>query len=196
MFIGAMQEHIFTNPKYVDEAESFGRVSERFQIITIKREDIKRVISQRVLHKSKKQRIELESSFSSYAKYYDMVKANIDDYIDLFPIHPYVIQIFSELPYFEKRGVIQFTMQEVEEILNRDFPYLITFDKIFDEIASKHTVKHLENVSPIVEAVTTLDTKIDLLDERDKDSARKLIKALAILKLLGKLPRMVQHLKN
>lgn len=186
MFIGAMQEHIFTNPKYVDEAESFGRVSERFQIITIKREDIKRVISQRVLHKSKKQRIELESSFSSYAKYYDMVKANIDDYIDLFPIHPYVIQIFSELPYFEKRGVIQFTMQEVEEILNRDFPYLITFDKIFDEIASKHTVKHLENVSPIVEAVTTLDTKIDLLDERDKDSARKLIKALAILKLLGK----------
>jgi hypothetical protein len=29
MFIGAMQEHIFTNPKYVDEADSFGRVSER-----------------------------------------------------------------------------------------------------------------------------------------------------------------------
>jgi len=186
MFIGAMQEHIFTNPKYVDEAESFGRVSERFQIITIKREDIKRVISQRVLHKSKKQKIELESALSSYVKYYPMVQSNIDDYIDLFPIHPYVIQTFSELPYFEKRGVIQFTMQEVEEILNEDFPSIITFDKIFDEIASKHTVKHLDNVAPIVEAVTTLDTKIDLLEDRDKDNARKLIKALAILKLLGK----------
>ena len=50
-FIGAMQEHIFSNPKYVDEAESFGRVSERFQVITIKREDIKRVIARRVLNK-------------------------------------------------------------------------------------------------------------------------------------------------
>ena len=38
-----MQEHVFSNPKYVDEAESFGRVSERFEIITIKREDVKRV---------------------------------------------------------------------------------------------------------------------------------------------------------
>lgn len=34
-FIGAMQEHIFSNPKYVDEAESFGRVSERFQVMLI-----------------------------------------------------------------------------------------------------------------------------------------------------------------
>jgi len=186
MFIGAMQEHIFSNLKYVDEAESFARVSERFQILTIKREDIKRVISQRVLHKSEEQKIELESALSSYVKYYPMVQSNIDDYIDLFPVHPYVIQTFSELPYFEKRGVIQFTMQEVERVLNEDFPSLITFDRIFDEIASKHTIKHLENVSPIVEAVTTLDTKIDLLDDRDKDTARKLIKALAILKLLGK----------
>ncbi len=189
LFIGAMQEHIFTNPKYVDEAESFGRVSERFQIITIKREDIKQVISKRVLYKSKEQKIELEAALSSYIKYYPMVQSNIDDYIDLFPIHPYVIQTFSELPYFEKRGVIQFTMQEVEEILDEEFPCIITFDKIFDEIASKHTVKHLDNVAPIVEAVTTLDTKIDLLEDRDKDNARKIIKALAILKLLGKTTR-------
>lgn len=186
MFVGAMQEHIFTNPKYVDEAESFGRVSERFQIIPIKREDIKRVISKRVLNKTPEQRIELENLFKEYTKYFPSITPHIDEYIDLFPLHPYVIQIFSELPYFEKRGVIQFTIQEVERILDKDFPHIITYDLIFDEIASKHTVKNLEQVSPVVDAVETLDSKIDLLDSRHQGTAKNLIKALAILRLYGK----------
>ncbi|HPZ43579.1 MAG TPA: DUF6079 family protein [Bacillota bacterium] len=186
MFIGAMQEHIFTNPKYVDEAESFGRVAERFQIITIKREDIKRVISRRVLNKTAEQRLLLEELFKEYLKYFPNLRANLDEYIDLFPLHPYVIQIFSELPYFEKRGVIQFTVQEVERILDKDFPFLITYDRIYDEIASKHTVKNLESVSPIINAIETLESKVDLLDTRHQETARKIIKALAVLRLYGK----------
>lgn len=186
MFIGAMQEHIFSNPKYVDEAESFGRVAERFQIITIKREDIKRVITKRVLNKTAEQRIELETLFKEYVKYFPSISAKLDDFIDLFPLHPYVIEIFSELPYFEKRGVIQFTIQEVEKILDKEFPYLITYDRIFDEIASKHTVKNLETVSPIVDAVQTLDSKIDLLDQRHQNTAKNIIKSLAVLRLYGK----------
>lgn len=185
-FIGAMQEHIFTNPRYLDEAETFGRVSERFQVITIKREDIKRVIAKRVLNKTPEQRVELEQLFSEYKKYYPNIQAQIDEYIDLFPLHPYVIQIFSELPYFEKRGVIQFTVQEVEKILDQEFPCLITYDRIFDEIDSKHTVKNLETVSPIVNAVQTLESKLDLLELRNQVEAQKIIKALAVLRLFGK----------
>ena len=186
MFIGAMQEHVFSNPKYVDEAESFGRVSERFEIITIKREDVKRVISRRVLGKTAAQRLELESLFDSYLHYFPNLRSNLQEYIDLFPLHPYVIQIFSELPYFEKRGIIQFTVDEVEKILDREFPNLVTYDLIFDEIVSKHTVKNLEAVAPVVNAVQTLETKVDLLDTRHQDTARSLIKALAVLKLYGK----------
>jgi hypothetical protein len=185
-FIGAMQEHIFTNPKYVDEAESFGRVSERFQIITIKRDDIKKVIASRVLNKTREQRAKLEKLFSVYVKHYPTIQQNLNEYIDLFPLHPYVIQIFSELPYFEKRGIIQFTIQEVEKILEKEFPGLITYDRIYDEIESKHTVKNLEMVSPAVEAIHTLESKIDLLEEKDQNLARSIIKALSVLKLYGK----------
>jgi KaiC/GvpD/RAD55 family RecA-like ATPase len=185
-FIGAMQEHIFTNPKYVDEAESFGRVSERFQIITIKREDIKKVIAKRVLNKTREQRIELEKLFSDYTKYYPAIQARLNEFIDLFPLHPYVVQIFSELPYFEKRGVIQFTIQEVEKVLDKEFPHLITYDLIYDEIESKHTVKNLDTVSPVVDAVQTLGSKIDLLEEKRQKTATEVIKALGVLKLYGK----------
>jgi hypothetical protein len=185
-FIGAMQEHIFSNPKYVDEAESIGRVAERFQIITIKREDIKRVISQRVLHKTTEQRIKLEALFKEYVRFFPAIRTKLDDYIDMYPLHPYIVEIFSDLPYFEKRGVIQFTIQEVEKILDNDFPHIITYDLIFDEIASKHTIKNLETVSPIVEAIQSLESKIDLLDARHQMTARSIMKSLAVLKLYGK----------
>ena len=186
MFIGAMQEHVFSNPKYVDEADSIGRVAERFQIITINREDIKQVIAQRVLAKTPKQRLQLEELFAEYTQLFPQLQASLDEYINLFPLHPYVIQVFSELPYFEKRGVIQFTIQEVEKILNHDFPCLIAYDRIFDEITARHTIKNLDQVSPIVTAVQTLESKIDLMETRFQPMTRQLIKALAVLRLYGK----------
>ena len=186
VFLGAMQEFVFTNPKYVDEAESFGRVAERFNIITIKKEDIKEVIARRVLAKTPEQYLELENLFQEYTKYFSVLQANLEDYINLFPLHPYVIQVFSELPYFEKRGIIQFTVQEVHKILDEDFPCMITYDRIFNEIVSRHTVKNLEEVSPVVEAVQTLDSKIDLLEKRHQETARRIVNALGVLKLYGK----------
>ena len=161
-------------------------MAERFNIITIKKEDINEVIARRVLVKTPEQYLELENLFQEYTKYFSVLQANLEDYINLFPLHPYVIQVFSELPYFEKRGIIQFTVQEVRKILDEDFPCMITYDRIFNEIVSRHTVKNLEEVSPVVEAVQTLDSKIDLLEKRHQETARRIVNALGVLKLYGK----------
>lgn len=185
-FIGSMQEHVFSNPKFVDQADNFGRVSERFVQITISKEDIKEVISKRILKKSNEQKLELESLLSDYKEKFPPINANPDEFIDIFPIHPYVIKIFDELPYFEKRGVIQFSMEKVSQILKEEFPKFITYDSVFDEINSKHTIRNLDNIISIVDAVETLDTKIDTLPERDQKDALRLVKALAILAIYGK----------
>lgn len=185
-FIGSMQEHVFSNPKYVEQAEDFGRVSERFVQITISKEDIKEVISKRILKKSNEQKLELESLLSDYKEEFPPINAKPDAFIDIFPIHPYVIKIFDELPYFEKRGVIQFSMEKVSQILNEEFPKFITYDAVFDEINSKHTIRNLDNIISIIDAVETLDTKIDTLPERDQEDALRLVKALGILAIYGK----------
>ncbi len=186
LFIGSMQENVFSSPKYVDEAESFGRVSERFYIVTISREDIEKVISKRVLRKDLTQRSQIDKLLSEYKKIFPPINANPDSYIDLFPVHPYVTKIFNELPFFEKRGVIQFTTGRVKEILDYDFPKFITYDSVFDEINSKHTIRNLDEVHPVIEVVETLDSKVDLLEKDKQEDARSLIKALAVLKLYGK----------
>jgi len=185
LFIGSMQENVFTNPKYVDEAESFGRVSERFYQVNISRQDIKAVISRRVLKKNARQRNQIDELLSDYKTMFPPINSNPDSYIDLFPIHPYVLKLFTELEYFEKRGVIQFTMERVREILDYDFPRFITYENVFDEINAKHTIRNLDEVRPVIEVVETLDTKIDLLDSDKQEDARRLVKALAVLRLYG-----------
>ena len=186
LFIGSMQEDVFSSPKYIDEAEGFGRVHERFEIITISRKDIEKVISKRVLKKSLSQRNELDRLLVDYKKEFPQINSDPDKFIDLFPIHPYVIKLFSELEFFEKRGVIQFATERIKKALTKEFPFFITIDSIYDEINSKHTIRNQDVVRPIIEVIETLDTKIDLLDQRFQDTARKLVKVLAVLNLYGK----------
>ena len=118
MFVGSMQEDIFTSPKFKNVASELGRIGERFQYIIIHKEDIKKVISNRIVSKTNEQRHKLEEKLSPFAEKIENVSRNIDEYVDLFPLTPFLLELFSDLPYFEKRGVIQFAMSEIKYLLN------------------------------------------------------------------------------
>jgi len=185
VYIGAMQEHVFTNPKYVDQAENISRITQRFTDITITKDDIARVLSERVVRKTSNQRVELESLLDSYQQYFTNLTAQMSTYLDLYPVHPYVISVFGELPYFEQRGVINFASDNVRAILDQEAPVFITYDRVYDQIDQIHEIRNLPEVSQVLRAARTLDSKADLLDARLRADARKLIKALAVLKMLG-----------
>lgn len=186
MFIGSMQENIFSSNEFVVEAESFGRVSQRFKIVTISKEDIKNVLSRRALKKNISQVEQLKELFEKYAQSISQVQSKLHEFVDLYPVHPYVIDILNQLPYFENRGILEFVSDQVKEILNNEFPAFVTFDKIYDKIASNHNIRTLDEIAPVINAVETLNTKIDLLRESLQEDARKIVKALAVLKFYGK----------
>ncbi|MBT4287260.1 MAG: hypothetical protein HOD92_07955 [Deltaproteobacteria bacterium] len=180
MFVGSMQEDVFTSPKFKNVAAELGRVEERFQNIIIHKEDIKRVISNRIVPKSKEQRLLIEQKLKEFAEKIDDVGRNIDEYVDLYPLTPFLLEMFSDLPYFEKRGVIQFAMNEIKYILNEGFPYFITFDKIYDQLEGDQNKKNLEEVYNIIKVLEVLTQKISLLDPKFQDDANKVVKALAV----------------
>jgi energy-coupling factor transporter ATP-binding protein EcfA2 len=61
LYIGAMQEHVFSDPRYVDQAESIARVSQRFVTVTITKEDVAQVLTNRVVRKDADQRLQLQN---------------------------------------------------------------------------------------------------------------------------------------
>jgi hypothetical protein len=185
LYMGAMQEHVFTNPKYVEQAANIARVAERFTDITITKEDIARVLSQRVVGKTANQRTELAMLLEGHQQYFTNLTAEMETYLDLFPIHPYVISVFEDLPYFEQRGIINFASDNVKAILAEEAPAFITYDRVYDQIDQIHEIRNLPDVAQVIRVVESLATKVDLLDARLRPDARKIVKALAVLKMLG-----------
>ncbi|NMB59780.1 MAG: hypothetical protein GYA12_11460 [Chloroflexi bacterium] len=185
LYIGAMQEHVFTNAKYVDQAESIARINQRFVTVTITKDDVSQVLTNRVVRKDADQRLQLEKLLEDYRQYFPNLANQNERYINLFPIHPYVIDVFEQLPYFENRGIIGFAVQNVQPILDKAAPIFITYDRVFDLINATHEIRNQPTVARIVNVIQKLEPKIDLLDSRYREDARKLIKALAVLRLLG-----------
>jgi hypothetical protein len=185
LYFGTMQEHVFTDPKYVDQAESVARINQRYVTITITKDDVSQVLTHRVLRKDADQKLQLEGILSDYRKYFPNFAAQSDKYIDLFPIHPYVIDVFEGLPYFENRGIITFSADNVKLILDQPAPLFITYDRVYDLIDAVHEIRNQPTVAEVIKVIQALQSKIDLLDARFREDAKKLIKALAVLKLLG-----------
>jgi len=186
MFIGSMQEDVFTSPKFKNIAAGIARVEERFLNIIIHKEDIKKVISQRIVSKTSEQHHKLESKFKDFSEKIEDVGKNIDEYINLFPLTPFILELFSDLPYFEKRGVIQFAMKEIKYILNEEFPYFITFDKIYDELESNPNKRNIEEISPFIKAINFIKQKINYMPNHLQENALKIVKALAIYSIWNK----------
>jgi len=184
MFLASMQEYIFSNPKYVDQAESIARTQQRYKDIRITNESVEEIIAKRVVGKSQNQIMELRKEFSKIEHYFSNLAVEQDKYVRLFPVHPYVIDVFSILPFFEKRGIIQFLSKEIKDIMDSEFPQFITYDLIYDNMERVLAIKNHPDVSSVINAVETIKTKIDLLDAKVRPTASKLVKALAILNLI------------
>ena len=185
MFIVSMQQNIFQDPKYVDQSSEIGRAQQRYLPIYITNENVEEMISKRIVNKNSNQKTELSKEFSKIAHYFSNLSTDENKYINIYPIHPYVIEVFSKLPFYEKRGIIQFLVKEIKRILKEEFPSFITYDKIYDDMEKVSTIKNNPEVSPICNAVDTLRAKVDLLDSKLRPTALKLIKALAMLNLIN-----------
>ncbi len=184
LVVTSMQEDIYSSPRFKNIAAQAGRIDQRFQNIIIRREAVQQVISQRIVPKSNNQKADIETKLKPYAEKIEDVSNKIDQYTELFPFTPFLLNLFDELPYFEKRGVIQFAQSEVKYQLNKPFPYFFTFDKIFDVLENNPNIKNLENVYETVKVVSIIKQKISAnLEQKNQEDAVKIIKGLAVYSL-------------
>lgn len=181
----SMQEAIFKNPEYQANANLINKIKQRFLEIYITSENIEDILAKRMLKKDGKQVQKIKKLFETLKPKFQNISAEEDRYVDLFPVHPYVIEVFSKITFFENRSILQFISNEVGKILDNDFPEFITYDLIYDSmIESEHTVKNKEEVKPVVDVVKSLKDIVNRLDSKYKNNAIRLIESLAIKNLI------------
>jgi energy-coupling factor transporter ATP-binding protein EcfA2 len=183
----SMQEDIYSSPKLANIAGDEARISERFQNIIIRREAVKKVIAQRIVPKTREQKLQIADSLKPFIKKIEDVANKQEEYIELFPFTPGLLNLFHELPYFEKRGIIQFAQNELKYVVYKPFPYFFTFDRIYDILANNPNNRNLEGVYDLVKVVNIVVQKITAnLENKLHTDAIKLIKGLAVYSLWSK----------
>ena len=103
-FIGGVQEAIFDSERFAHAADSLRRVKDRFQQLLIERQDISFVVAQRLLRKDAGQKDTIRKHLEPFAQFYGNMAERMDQFVDLFPVHPDYLTVGSNESASRKSG--------------------------------------------------------------------------------------------
>ena len=163
-FIAGLQEAIFDSDRFQFVAESLGRVKDRFDQIRIQKTDITYVVANRLLRKSKEQKDQVRDYLTPFSKFYDGWTEGLEQFVDLFPVHPNYISTFESLPVIEQRGVLQVLSKSFEtmkdEELPQDYPGLLAMDSFWGYIKDNPHFRANDDLKETIECSDLLVSKI------------------------------------
>ena len=188
-FLGGLQETLFENPHFPFVAGQLRRVKDRFEQINIAREDITFVVAQRLLKKTDSQKAKIAEHLRKFSPLYESMAERMDEFVDLFPIHPVYVETFENLAIAEKRQVLKTFSAAIRSILDQevpaDQPGLISYDQYWKLIQDDPSLRSIENISRVIKVSNELEDKIKNAYTRPnlKDMAIRIIRALSVQRL-------------
>ena len=96
-FLAGVQEAIFDSPRFSFVADSLRRVKDRFEQVLIARRDVKYVVAERLLKKTADQQAKIREYLTPYSKLYRNMNERMDEFVQLFPIHPDYVDTFERI---------------------------------------------------------------------------------------------------
>lgn len=188
-FMAGIQEAIFDSTRFAFVADSIRRVQDRFEQILIARNDVKFVVSQRLLKKTAEQQTKIREYLSGFSKFYTRMNERMDEFVQLFPIHPEYIDIFESIRAVEKREILKtlsLTMrQRLQEEVPNEFPGLIAYDAYWKILRENPSFRSVPDIRAVIDCSQVLESKIKQGFTRPayKDMALRIIHALSVYRL-------------
>ena len=96
-------------------------VAARHQV-RIAREDVAFVVRERLLPKSSGQKDRIRQHLSPFTPLFDGMAERLDDFVDLYPLHPGYLSTFEQLTLVEKREVLRTVESEIRRLADTDIP--------------------------------------------------------------------------
>jgi len=188
-FIAGVQEAIFDSPRFSFVAESVRRVKDRFEQILIARKDVKFVVAERLLKKTAEQKNWIREYLTPFAKFYNRMNEQLDEFVRLFPVHPDYIDTFERVTVIEKREVLKTLSLAMNKLLNKeisgDQPALIAYDSYWTTLRENPSFRADPNIKDIINCSQVLESRIQQAFTRPayRPMALRIIHALSIHRL-------------
>lgn len=184
-----VQEKIFDNPKFSFVSDTLMHVRDRFAQVSIKGEDTAYVVSERILKKTPEQKAMIREHLEKFCSLYEGMSSRLEQFVDLFPIHPSYIDVFNKLYLIENRHVLKNISLVIRGIFNEDVPAnapgIFSFDSYWPAIKSDGLLKTDPAIGKVVDASSQLEEIINRAFPKPfyKPLAIKIIYALSVHRL-------------
>lgn len=187
--ICGVQEKIFDNPRFSFVSDTLKHVSDRFTQIVITKEATSYVVSERILKKTPEQKALIRKHLEKFSMLYTGMSSRMDEFVDLFPIHPSYIDVFNKIYLIENRHILKNISLTIRDIFNHDVsenePGIISFDNYWPAIKSNGLLKSDVTINRVVTASGQLEDIINRAFPKAvyKPLAIKIICALSVHRL-------------
>ncbi|MDJ0306792.1 DUF6079 family protein [Dehalobacter sp.] len=176
--IFGVQEKLFDNPNFSFVSTTLNRVKDRFEQVIIRKEDTAFVVSERILKKTPEQKALIREHLQLFCSLYTNMSERIEEYVDLFPIHPSYIEVFNKIYIIENRHILKNISEIIRRILNDEItaeaPGIVSFDSYWAFIRENLALKTDANIKEVVEKSGMLE------DIVNRSFPKRLYKPLAL----------------
>jgi hypothetical protein len=160
-FVGGLQETLFDSPHFTFVAQQLRRVRDRFEQVGIAREDIAYVVSHRLLLKTDEQLARITEHLRQFVPLYHRMAERLEEFAQLFPIHPAYIETFERVYVAEKREVLKTFSLAMRVLLDKevpaDQPGLVSYDHYWDVLRENPSMRSLPGVAVVIEKSNVLE---------------------------------------
>jgi len=188
-FVAGVQEAIFDSPRFAFVAESIRRVKDRFEQVLIARKDVKYVAAERLLKKTADQQVKIREYLTPFAKFYGRMNERMDEFVNLFPVHPDYIDVFEQIKVAEKREVLRTLSMAMKKLVHEtvpmDRPGVIAYDSYWSALRENPSFRAVPDIRAVIDCSQVLESRIQQAFTRPayKPMALRLIHALSVHRL-------------
>ncbi len=188
-FIGGLQETLFDSSRFAFAADAIRRVKDRFEQMLIARNDIKYVVTERLLKKTNEQQAKIRQHLTKYSKFYGNMSERMDEFVRLFPVHPDYIDTFERITIAERREVLKTLSLAMKKILDQEVPSdslgLITYDSYWENIKENTAFRSVPDIRAVIDCSQVLESRIQQAFTRPayKPIAVKIVAGLSVHRL-------------
>ncbi len=173
-----LQEKLFDNPNFSFVSETLNRVKDRYEQVIIRKEDTAYVVSERILKKNAEQKALVRKHLEQFSSLYTNMVERMEEYVELYPIHPSYIDVFNKIYIIENRHILKNISEIIRRILNNEItdeaPGIISFDSYWSFIKENYAYRTDANIKEVVVKSGMLE------DIVSRSFPKKLYKSLAI----------------
>lgn len=165
--IYGVQEQLYRDPMLAPAADTLNKVQARFDEVLITKEDVAFVVKNRLLKKTSEQKVIIRDHLNKFSHLFDGLNTNLNDYVELFPVHPSYIATFQQIKHGkDKREILKVLSYRFEDLKNQtvpnDNPGLITYDSYFEDLRKDSSMLSIADVA-------TINDKVEIIEEKVKN---------------------------